>query len=98
MRISTPRSEMLFKKGYLSRQKINETTSSSCSASVSVISGDELAPNCSAASISPDNSAFAPSPTFSADGFNQDISLMYSPGFYASNGVFYVNRTFTALL
>lgn len=64
-RISTPRSEVLFKKGYLMRTKkyigpINSTatTSSNDSGSVSVVSNEETASYYSIQSMSPENSSY----------------------------------------
>lgn len=102
-RITTPRSDVLFKKGYLSRPKKDDitssqitTTSSNGSATVSVISGEETAPYYRMQSISPENcSTFASSPNYSTDGFEPDLPLMYSSGFYDGNGYFYVNRMYT---
>lgn len=110
-RISTPRSEVLFKKGYLMRDKkytgptntISTTaTSSNDSGSVSVVSNEETASYYSIQSMSPDNSTYhngnnssdSNSTTYPNDGFEHDLSLMYSSGFYDNNGYFYVNRMY----
>lgn len=120
-RISTPRSEVLFKKGYLMRDKkyagptntisaaAGTTTSpSNDSGSVSVISNEETASFYSIQSMSPDDSnsmymngggggnsssTDSNSATYPNDnGFEHDLSLIYSSGFYDNNGYFYVNR------
>ncbi|XP_055313901.1 uncharacterized protein LOC129575071 isoform X2 [Sitodiplosis mosellana] len=108
-RISTPRSEVLFKKGYLMRDKkyvgptntmsTTATTSSNDSGSVSVVSNEETASYYSIQSMSPDNSTYlngnnssdSTSATYPNDGFEHDLSLIYSSGFYDNNGYFYVN-------
>lgn len=105
-RISTPRSEVLFKKGYLMREKKYAgptsmmpmtTTSSNDSGSVSVVSNEETASYYSIQSMSPDNSTYQngsdTSPAYPNDGFEPDLSsLVYSSGFYDNSGYFYVNR------
>lgn len=119
-RISTPRSEVLFKKGYLMRDRkfvgptntiptaAVTTTSSNDSGSVSVISNEETASYYSIQSMSPDdsNSTYmngggnssstdsSNSATYPNDGFEHDLSLIYSSGFYDNNGYFYVNRMY----
>lgn len=102
-RITTPRSDVLFKKGYLSRPKKSDmtspvqsaSTSSNDSAVVSVTSSDEAPPYYRMQSISPENcSTIASSPNYSVDGFEQDLPIMYSSGFYDGNGYFYANRTY----
>lgn len=92
-RITTPRSDVLFKKGYLTRPKKYDTatttnTSSNGSAAVSVTSTDESAPYYQ--SISPEAHAYMPS--YMPEGYDQDLSMMYPPGFYGQGGYFYVNR------
>lgn len=115
-RISTPRSEVLFKKGYLMRDKkyvgptntistapTTTTSSSNDSGSVSVISNEETASYYSIQSMSPDdsNSTYlnggnssstdSNSATYPNDGFEHDLSFIYSSGFYDNSGYFYVN-------
>lgn len=96
-RISTPRSDVLFKKGYLSRPKKNEiisstqTMSPNDSATVSVVSSDDMSPLYRMHSISPENHS---TPAYSTDRCVPDLPLMYSSGFYDSSGYFYVNRTY----
>lgn len=87
-RISTPRSEVLFKKGYLMRAKkyaesttppttakssINPPTSSNDSGSVSVVSNEETASYYSIQSMSPENSAFV-----NGNICNDGTSISYS--------------------
>lgn len=67
-------------------------SSSNGSGTVSIESNEETASYYSAQSMSPDNNATYPSSTYPANGFDQDLSLVYSPGFYDNNGYFYVNR------
>lgn len=99
-RITTPRSDVLFKKGYLTRPKKYDTpttanTSSNGSASVSVTSTDESASYYQ--SISPETTAYM-QPSYVADGYEQDLSsMMYSNGFYGQSGYFYVNREYFML-
>lgn len=73
-------------------------TSSNDSGSVSVISNEEIASVHSIQSNSPDNSIYlngssdSRSGTYPNDGFDHDLSLIYSSGFYDNSGYFYVNR------
>lgn len=99
-RITTPRSDVLFKKGYLSRPKKNEITPlaqtsdmSNGSTAVSASYSDETASFYRMQSISPEKySVKASPPTYSGDEYDQELPLMYSSGFYDGNGYFYVNR------
>lgn len=109
-RISTPRSEVLFKKGYLMRNQkyvgpiksmtTAPTSSSNDSGSVSVVSNEETASYYSIQSMSPENSTYmngtncsdSTSATYPNDLYDPDLSVIYSSGFYDSNGYFYVNR------
>lgn len=109
-RISTPRSEVLFKKGYLMRNQkyvgpiksmtTAPTSSSNDSGSVSVVSNEETASYYSIQSMSPENSTYmngtncsdSTSATYPNDPYDPDLSVIYSSGFYDSNGYFYVNR------
>lgn len=77
------------------------TSSSNDSGSVSVVSNEETASYYSIQSMSPDNSTYlngnnssdSNSATYpNGDGFEHDLSLIYSSGFYDNNGYFYVNR------
>lgn len=78
------------------------TSSNPNSGSVSVVSNEETASYYSIQSISPDNSTYlngnnssdSNSATYPNDGFEHDLSLIYSSGFYDNNGYFYVNRKF----
>lgn len=106
-RVSTPRSEMLFKKGYLSRKlqcfgTFNAMPSvmpnSSSSASGSIVSNEETASYYSIQSLSPahgtTNDSDTTSATYPNDIYDPDMSLYYSSGFYDNNGYFYVNRMY----
>lgn len=89
-RITTPRQDVLFKKGYLSRPKktitpIDATVSSSTT--VSVVSTEDSISS-GTQSLSPEHCSSTP------EIFDPDHPFMY-PGFYDQNGVFFVNREFT---
>lgn len=88
-------------------------TSSNGSGSVSVISNEETASYYSIQSMSPDdsNSTYlngggtgnssstdSNSATYPNDGFEHDLSLIYSSGFYDNSGYFYVNRMYHPIL
>lgn len=90
-RITTPRQDVLFKKGYLSRPKKHLTTpqtstdtNTTSSGAMSTVSTEESMSS-SMQSFSPDNAE--------SDVFDPDHPFMY-PGFYDQNGVFYVNRKY----
>lgn len=91
-RITTPRQDVLFKKGYLSRPKKYDTqittnsSSSAGSGAVSVVSTEEYGSHFSNQSISPETCTIPPYPT---DGFESEYPLMYPPGFFDQNGYFY---------
>lgn len=78
-------------------------TSSNDSGSVSVVSNEETASYYSIQSMSPDDSTYpngnnssdSTSATYPNDGFEHDLSLIYSSGFYDNSGYFYVNRTYS---
>lgn len=80
-------------------------TSSNDSGSVSVVSNEETASFYSIQSMSPDNSTYlngnssndSNSATYPNDGFEHDLSLVYSSGFYDNSGYFYVNRKQTII-
>lgn len=110
-RISTPRSEMLFKKGYLMRKMKfidsisampsalpKSSSSPSDSASGSVVSNEETASCYSIQSLSPANGSDTTSATYPNDIYDPDMSLYYSSGYYDNNGYFYVNRTYSNAL
>uniref|UniRef100_A0A1B0GI35 Uncharacterized protein n=2 Tax=Lutzomyia longipalpis TaxID=7200 RepID=A0A1B0GI35_LUTLO len=99
-RITTPRQDVLFKKGYLSRPKrFNSfagppndpatTPPSSGSGAMSVTSMDDSATP-STQSISPEHYHSA------SDASDGDYPFMY-PGFFDQNGVLYVNQQTTAV-
>lgn len=87
----------------------NTTGTSSDSGSVSVVSNEETASYYSIQSMSPDNSNYhngngngnsnsssdRNSATYPNDGFEHDLSLILSSGFYDNNGYFYVNRMYS---
>ncbi|XP_037031569.1 uncharacterized protein LOC119071054 isoform X2 [Bradysia coprophila] len=78
-RISTPRQDVLFKKGYLSRPKKTITpTETTVSTTVSVVSTEDSGTQ----SLSPEHCSSTP------EIFDPDQPLMY-PGFYDENGVFF---------
>lgn len=84
-------------------------SSSNDSGSVSVISNEETASYYSIQSMSPDDSQStylnggnssstdSTSATYPNDGFEHDLSLIYSSGFYDNSGYFYVNRMYFLL-
>lgn len=75
------------------------STSSNDSAAASVTSEDEATPHYRMQSISPENcSTIASSPNLSTDGFEQDLPVMYTSGFYDGNGYFYANRTYIIII
>lgn len=86
-RITTPRQDVLFKKGYLSRPKKilpqNDLKTSS-SGTMSVVSTEESMSS-STQSVSPEHCI--PTPEL----YDSENQFIY-PGFYDNNGVFYVNR------
>lgn len=80
-RITTPRQDVLFKKGYLSRPKKTITpTETTVSTTVSVVSTEDSGTQ----SLSPEHCSSTP------EIFDPDHPLMY-PGFYDENGVFFFN-------
>ncbi|KAJ6650192.1 hypothetical protein Bhyg_05437, partial [Pseudolycoriella hygida] len=82
-RITTPRQDVLFKKGYLSRPKKTIETNVSSSTTISVLSTDDSISS-GTQSLSPEHCSSTP------EVFDLDHPLMY-PGFYDQNGVFFVN-------
>lgn len=83
-RITTPRQDVLFKKGYLSRPKKTITpidTTVSSSTTVSVVSTEDSISS-GTQSLSPEHCSSTP------EIFDP---LMY-PGFYDQNGVLFLNR------
>lgn len=90
-RITTPRQDVLFKKGYLSRPRKTITstdTTVSTSTTVSVVSTEDSMSS-GTQSLSPEHCSSTP------EIFDPDHPLMY-PGFYDQNGVFFVNRKWKA--
>lgn len=89
-RITTPRQDVLFKKGYLSRPKrtfISTDTNTSSSGAVSVVSTEE--------SATPSSQSFSPEHCTSIPEMqDQDYSPFPYPSFVDQNGLFYVNRKF----
>lgn len=110
-RISTPRAEVLFKKGYLTRKMQfiesvsampsalpKSSSSPSDSASGSVVSNEETASCYSIQSLSPANGSDTTSATYPNDIYDPDMSLYYSSGYYDNSGYFYVNRMYSDCL
>lgn len=87
-RITTPRQDVLFKKGYLSRPKrtfISTDTNTSSSGAVSVISTEE--------SATPSSQSFSPEHCTSIPEIqDQDFNPFAYPSFVDQNGLVYVNR------
>lgn len=89
-RITTPRQDVLFKKGYLSRPKrtfISTDTNTSSSGAVSVVSTEE--------SATPSSQSFSPEHCTSIPEMqDQDFNPFPYPSFVDQNGLVYVNRKF----
>lgn len=100
-RITTPRQDVLFKKGYLSRMNsktANFTLSSNATASSSIVNGtDSTAPNSTATNSDPESSVstLSPATTPSMDYAQQDsmeYAPVYYPGYCDENGMFVIRK------
>uniref|UniRef100_A0A6M2DI84 Putative mediator of rna polymerase ii transcription subunit 26 isoform x2 n=1 Tax=Xenopsylla cheopis TaxID=163159 RepID=A0A6M2DI84_XENCH len=87
-RITTPRQDVLFKKGYLSKRKPLIASTSTSSADPGASTSAPSTP--STQSTSPEHHAHTNETTHESELVMPD-GLMYPNGFYDQNGVFYVN-------
>lgn len=102
-RITTPRQDVLFKKGYLSRMNpktANSTLTSAAMASTTTNGVDSTAPNSTATNSDPDSansvSTLSPATTPSMDYAQQDsmefAQPMFYSGYYDESGTFVIRE------
>lgn len=94
-RITTPRQDVLFKKGYLSR--MNNKTANNLSATVN--SSESTAASSTITTSDPDSSVstLSPATTPSMDygqADSMDFGQMYYPGYYDENGMLVIRKHF----
>lgn len=99
-RITTPRQDVLFKKGYLSRMNSTKTANSTTApmaSTSSTVHGDSTAPSSTATNSDPDSSVstLSPATTPSMDYAHQDsmeYAPVYYPGYYDENGMLVIRK------